>query len=59
MPNKNIHSNSDALFTLYFKEKEVVVNLSKQQLVNLIKESVELLGYSGEKQRMLEKKIGR
>ena len=55
MFDHSIDTKKDAFFTLYFKEKDVSVSLSRKELVNLIKESVELLGLSGEKPYSLEK----
>jgi len=51
--NTNLEGNTP--FTLYFKQKEVVIKLSKQELVNLIKESIELLKLSGKKQHLFDK----
>jgi len=51
--------NTKTVFTVYFKQEDVAVNLSRQDLVNLIKESVELLELSGEKPYLFEKESSR
>ncbi len=55
MSDHYINTERGPLFTLYFKEKDIVINLFRQELVNLIKESVELLELSGKKQHLSEK----
>jgi len=54
----NINTETATPFTLYFKQKDVAINLSKQEIVNLIKESVVLLELSGEKLCLFKKEIG-
>ncbi len=49
MLDHHINAEIDKPFTLYLKQKDVAVNLSRQELVSLIKESIELLELSGGK----------
>lgn len=52
-----LSSKRNPLFTLYFKQLDMAVSMSRQELVNLIKESTELLELIGETQHLPKKQI--
>ena len=54
MPDHYSNAKKDMLFTLYFKENNVTINLFKPELISLIKEAIELLEISGEKHDLFE-----
>ena len=58
MPEHRIETQGGALFTLYFKEEDITVQLSREELAELSKEAKELLELTEEKPVVFEDERG-